>query len=417
MRRGRSLPTIVLSIALASPAAAWITNLGACGSPVAIVAALDGDPIVVCNRRAGIRVARVARCAGTVEWTRRLPGATFAVLPMKDGSPVVVAIEAPKKDSAPYRIALRRIDQSDGRQRWRWRSRRLSPVAYGADRAEYYVRRPGYATPLPDGDVVVVLPSIVVVRVDGATGRERWNREMPGLGAPQAIAATTDGTVVFKQGPGPFGDLRAVSAEDGAVRWTRDRSAISEDIDTLATAPEGDVYAAGTDDLEDSPTHVFVARLAGDGAERWRIRPFPPLTAPSPPIRSSLGPSGTLAIWGTTSGPIGVQTGGALAVLEPSGRRRWRTTVRLDDGASTRLDSVDIRPDGDVVLVADSSYAPRRMLIERLEPTFGFARLRIEQPGRADAVLADRGEQLIAARRTGKALHLVARGPLPPGCP
>lgn len=416
MRTRHLARAALVVLALSSPAAAWITSLGRCGDVVEMVAAANGDPIVVCNRD-GVRIARLDRCDGTVRWKRRLPGGAVDVRATDDGAPIVVTMEVPNPRRALYRMGVHRLDPDDGASRWRWRSRDLIAWdANGNDRSPPdWSRFPGLATMLEDGDVAMVLPSLHVVRLDGDTGAERWLRDLAFQSQPRAIAATSDGAIVFSTYSSRFA-LTAVEAIDGATRWTRDGSSTEEHIQTIEPAADGAIHVAGTDELEGSPIHAFLARIGGDGTEQWRGWPFPRFGRPTEAVRLEAAGDGTLLAWGNVRGQSNNGYGTA-ALLEPTGAVRWHQIVRLANGDTTRLLDVQRRPDGDVMMLAGSTFQPAQQVLQRLEPRFGLPRTRVEQPGRPSAMLVDRRERLFLARRVGAAPWIFGLGPTPGDCP
>jgi outer membrane protein assembly factor BamB len=139
------------------------------------------------------------------------------------------------------------------------------------------------AAATPDGDLVTVGCPQGIVRLDGGTGRPRWQRDALPLStgcrsAPSGGAVTTrsDGTILLARGAG----VAALDGQSGDMAWSHDiEGSTDEDpalLSAIAVDPAGDVVVAGELDQggdEDTTNENFlVEKLThADGHLLWRV--------------------------------------------------------------------------------------------------------------------------------------------------
>lgn len=401
-----------LVLLLAVPASAWIADLGTCGAPIALETLPDGDPLVVCNRKASVSVVRLDRCDGAVRWHRRLPGVGTGLVALADGSPVVTALHPPEP-SRRYRITAHRLDPTTGRRRWDWRSEPLAALDFGAERRRWR-RSAGSFVALPDGDLVLVRSDSTVLRLAGDTAAERWRRRLLELSVPQDVTATTRGDVVVATSGGRHG-LVSVKSDGGTIAWTREASD-TERVHTVTRAAGGDLYVTGVDRVSGSPAEAFVARIGGDGTERWRLRPFHWFPGFERPLRGVVGPDDSIAVVGNAFSLPGFPGFIDMAMLEPWGSVRWRRLLWFADRTVAETRTVQRTANGDVFLLAWSRLAPTRELRLHLEPTQGWERSRVESRAHPEAATVSRSDGLFLAHRAGRSLLVLGLEPTSPDC-
>jgi outer membrane protein assembly factor BamB len=287
---GAALFGISMLLAVAAPARAWLV-LGPDDSVAHVLGAdPDGDLVVAGAGSAAFSILKLDREARQAQWVRELPA-----IPVSSPSSFL-----------PPRLAV-----------------------------------------APDGDAVVLVSDAAglhVHRLDGATGASVWQitlADVSSHGVPGGVAmdAAADVVVGALASIDSLGDqallIVKLAGGDGAEIW---RYVLPEvGVNSIATLPSGDVFAAGF-----SPGNLEVVKLAGaDGTELWRY------TTPAPP--SGFGGDGAALAAGPSGDAFVALAAGQLSILRldgTTGTETWRYDTPQTFHA---FPTIAIDPDGDVV--------------------------------------------------------------------
>ena len=215
-----------------------------------------GAMAVVIALHAGTASAWVQSMAGTT----RKAGFVVMLLAVDSSGAAFVAAPAARPSTADDDAIVVRFDAESGVERWRTFLPSSFPTALAVD---------------PVGGAVVAgairgdQQSFEVASLVAADGAVRWVTTL-GPGAPRSVAVAPNGRI-FAGGSidFAFGTHGVVSLDPvgGSPQW---QGAPGMSVSEIASAPNGDVVAAGQ--LPPTSFSDFtVLRLAGaDGAERWR---------------------------------------------------------------------------------------------------------------------------------------------------
>ncbi|MGE3507778.1 MAG: PQQ-binding-like beta-propeller repeat protein [Vicinamibacterales bacterium] len=195
----------------------------------------------------------------------------------------------------------------------------------------------GYSSVLVDGTTLVTMyrrgDSEVVVALDSATGKTRWEYAYP---AP----LTHDGYFdvwLNAAGPGPYsspliadgmafavgvtGQFHALDLRTGAVRWSRDLVSLLDGSDYNAFASSPLAYGDTVILPLGGSDRGLVAFKRSSGDIAWRGEPF--ALGPGSPILINVDGRPELVVWGQTE----------LAGMDPqSGRVLWRHPHAAEHG-------------------------------------------------------------------------------------
>ncbi len=191
----------------------------------------------------------------------RAPHWTFASSGAYSSSPVVVGGVAYLSDNAGNLDAL---DVATGKPKWHTRfSNALMAAPIDAAGTVYVGEgNEDSTTYVPRGHVQVGLANNALIAVDDKNGKMRWRFALRGTGMP--TSALVDGTLVHHDG---YGDLVALDATTGALRWRRYVQSASS-MSAVLPIGNGILVSAGI-----FPTQVLAFKAA-DGSSVW-TRPFP----------------------------------------------------------------------------------------------------------------------------------------------
>lgn len=184
------------------------------------------------------------------------------------GQSAVTAANLPhgQFNTAAGAIVVKR-DTLTGRERWRRVYERDSPrtsAIYGV-------------AGLPGGDIALIGSPDLLVRLDGASGNERWRVPKPAAyNRADVIGVDAVGdlvVLVWGNGSGKI-YVAKYAAADGAERWRVQlpaASAYASQNGQLRFAPNGDVFVVSFGEDGSQPPRFYAARLrAADGAIVWR---------------------------------------------------------------------------------------------------------------------------------------------------
>ncbi|GAA2433212.1 hypothetical protein GCM10010191_54210 [Actinomadura vinacea] len=143
---------------------------------------------------------------------------------------------------------VRAVSIADGRTYWRY-DKDSAPI--GLDRAT--------------GDVVVQGKDLLKINV--RSGRIRWSRPVPEVGADSVVTDANEKTLVVLGRHG----ITGVDREDGETRWTKRWPEGCSDTDELISASAKGIVAVACNDSDvlDEMVMGFDART---GAQRWGMR-------------------------------------------------------------------------------------------------------------------------------------------------
>lgn len=382
----------------ATGAVAWRVDAGGVGAgddvPGALALDPSGDVIAAGSLEnaatySDFAVVKLGQTDGTEAWRREINGTVGLGLYPRDQAVAIAtdrrgdAITVGWLDDNPRSKALAvvKVDGGDGTERWR---RVLNgDAANHDDRARAVV---------VDGndDVIVVgtldLPrlrdQLTVMKLDGATGADRWRRtvvgSLPPWGTqPGTVVVDAHGDVVLAAFTDEFGQDLAVVKLDGATSAERWRYVVDgttppgptypDDFDMAASVAldsAGDVVVTGTLQNEGTGFDLFVAKVNGTtGVERWRHQYDGSAHDIDHGQRVSVDVAGDVIVSGTaheTTNEIGTVV---LKLDGATGAERWRRAVvgapsgfepwqyGIPGGSST------VDPIGDV-LVTGTTYDP-----------------------------------------------------------
>ncbi|MEU3470977.1 serine/threonine-protein kinase [Streptomyces sp. NPDC006687] len=273
------------------------------GAPVSCTADAAG---LYCSGR-GLAAARLALADGAVGWSvaAKAPGreVTAVGAPLHAGGSVLVVVPGSER--------LQALDPATGKERWQ------RPLPGGT---QVVAAGPYVVTVAADGEVT---------GLDGATGAQRWARPIGGTGS------------VWWGGPGPSGppvlyvssaaadgtstQLAEVDPQSGSVRW---QTRVTGRLRPVGTA-RGAVHL-----LDSDPAGKAVAVVRVDAATRTVRRVQ--LPAPLFDAEATAAPDGTVYAFGT---------GGGLVAVGAE-RETWRTETGAASG------SRPVVADGRVFLLA-----------------------------------------------------------------
>lgn len=234
----------------------------------------------------------------------------------------------------------------------------------------------GPSLPPPDPRLPPTAPlvNVRVVRLDGATGAERWRSAAPGRGFPRAddlVLAAGDPVVAGWFGGAQYESIPAVARVDavtGGTLWIsslgfseigpRKGNAVRVDAD-----PAGDVAAAA---------RTSVAKFdGGDGTPRW-LRASVTVSAADLAVDAR----GDVVVVGESFGVAGVEK-----LRGRDGSTRWAVTLGAGRASAVRLGA-----SGDVFVAGTLQQGgEERLAVVRLAGATGVARWTRIAPGRAPA--------------------------------
>ncbi|MFJ9180785.1 PQQ-binding-like beta-propeller repeat protein [Streptomyces sp. NPDC102360] len=215
------------------------------------------------------------------------------------------------------------------------------------------------------GRVLLAAPDGTLGAVDSATGRQKWNRRLPGSATTPPVLSYVGGDLAYAATPASDGANTLVSAVDpetGDVRWQRS----SPSTATPVGVSDGVVWC--TERNASGETVALVGHRLTDGAVGGRVRLSLPL------------PSATAALHGDTAYLLAA--GGALVARDlASGKQLWRSETSVSRGSAPAVDAASDRvyvsaPDGRLLAVDRRTGRP-------------VGQTRPRPAGRSDRVVAD----------------------------
>jgi hypothetical protein len=384
-------------------AVAWRMDTSAVGAgydvPVDLALGATGDVVVVgalqnVETDLSFAAVKLGGADGTVAWRREIDAS--ADLPYGVATAVAIdhagnVVAVGTMSGAP---AVAKLDAATGAEIWRHPSSTiLSGVAVdangdafvvdsdatvaklaGADGVERWrsavaAASAGQSRPIvvdATGDVVVAasggdddgIGTIVVVKLDGATGAERWRYGAPRTHAFSGAGATASSVAVAAAGDvlvtgvventSSGEDLFAakIDGASGAERWRYEYDGSRHSFDrgwSIDADRAGDVIVSGTARETNDRVGAIVMKLDGaTGAERWQravVGPESTFVAWKygvPAAVSTVDRAGDVLVTGTTYDP---STGFDFTVAKlagEDGKERWR---RRFDGSAPPTDS------------------------------------------------------------------------------
>lgn len=236
-----------------------------------------GGNVVVTD---GERVAKYARGDGAPLWRTRLVPQIDAVnsigpVAVDAAGDVIVAGIVAELGTSPDVLVVK-LSGRDGSVLWR---HRFDGPGHGSDYA-IDVTTDGAGDVIVGGVSYLIIEDMLVLKVDGATGAEKWHSVVPGpgIGTDQGLAVAVDahGDVALA-GDATYGDtdrfaVIKVRGSDGKLLWRAAAGAADATGQAFAVAfdPAGDVVAAGG--LVSGSNRFDIAVVKFDGAtgvERW----------------------------------------------------------------------------------------------------------------------------------------------------
>jgi hypothetical protein len=190
----------------------------------------------------------------------------------------------------------------------------------------------------------------------GDDGRRLWSATFPGGSVGTMTTSIDEGddvAVAWQTHAGgvPATAVVKLAGADGAVRWQREVAMRIEHVQRamMASDPEGNVVVGGTTTQTGTPTRFLVTELAArDGAERWRYVLAGDAGRTNEVRGVAVDARNVVGVGSSEDGPTDAD---AVAVLidGASGAERWRTSspgrLPTEDGAlAVALDAA-----GDVV--------------------------------------------------------------------
>lgn len=271
---------VLVMLACAGRADAWtarVPGVASLADDVRQIARDTGGNVVATD---GESVAKHGRADGALLWRTRLVAQRDAVNSIGPvtvdaaGDVIVAGIVA--ELGTPPDVLVAKLSGRDGSVLWR---HRFDGPAHSSD----------YAIDVTTdiaGDVIVggvshlIVEDMLVLKLDGATGTEKWHSVVPGpgVGTDQGLAVAVDahGDVALA-GDSTYGTtdrfaVIKVRGSDGKLLWR----AAAGDADASGQAwavafdPSGDVVVAGSLVAGDAGFDVAVVKFDGaTGAQRW----------------------------------------------------------------------------------------------------------------------------------------------------
>ena len=277
-----ALAVLLVFLARARPAAAWETRITR-GDLQDFAAAVVTDAAgnVFAAGRTGIddtsefTVVKLDAVTGAILWEQVVStdcNRARALAVDAAGDVIAAGNTLGDCDDLPGLFTVVKLDGATGAERWRAAARAGAAWAVAVDAAGDVVAAGTGAAP---DDVYP--GNLAVVKLDGTTGAERW-RHLAGVGWAAAVALDAEGDAVAAgalEGTTEY-DLAVVKLDGttGAVRWARTLDGSANDHDAaraVAIDAVGDVLAAGITRNTGTEIDFTVVKLAGaSGAELWR---------------------------------------------------------------------------------------------------------------------------------------------------
>ena len=354
--RRRTTASDIVKLDRRTGARAWRHRMRAAGRQervalVGVLAPIAGTDVVVggevrSTAESGALVARLAGRDGTERWRRLLRGgATAPAREAVTGAAVDAAgdvlvggtLQGTDVPGDYGDLAVAKLRGGDGSDLWRF----SLPGTQRADVLAVDARGDAIAAGFRSGAPLYPAPqpaAVVVVKLDGETGRLLWRRDLDTAWNTKSIAIDDAGDVYLAvrtsgTNTADFGVAKLAGSTGEPIWFARESAADAtweEAFRVLVDTP-GAVYAAGiTSDAARPPgytTFVFtVVRLdAATGTRVWSHR--------APAKRGSfastllLHPAGTLIAAGYTSRATTCADGVAVGIDAATGTRRWSRTV------------------------------------------------------------------------------------------
>ncbi|MEV5611629.1 serine/threonine-protein kinase [Streptomyces sp. NPDC052225] len=288
----------------------WNRQLGSGSAP----ACTYGDGALRCSAP-GVLAASVDPRDGEQVWLRKASASGAA-----GTAPAPVMSGGLLHTVAPDGSRLYALDPDTGKTRW----------SMGIARYQGQVRQAG-------GVVLLATTDGTVTGVDGATGRQVWQRRLPG-GQPVLSYAGAGLASVTTQAANRIDTVvSAVDPATGAVRW-RHRS---PDTATPVGVADGVLWCTQRD--ASGETVALVGHRLTDGSVARRV----PLALPLPPA--------TAALHGDTAYLLAA--GGALVAQNlTTGKQLWRSETSVSRGSAPAVDGKGrvyvTAPDGRVLALS-----------------------------------------------------------------
>jgi hypothetical protein len=385
-----------------------------------------------------VLVLKLDGASGAVEWASVIPGpgvGTDQGIAMALDANGDVAVAGDSTVGGTGRFAVIKVAGLDGALRWRFHAGAASETGQA-----YTVAFDAAGNVLAGGAVSRAPAdfSFAVVKVDGASGAEIWQRfvdgDTPGIGGESAsdLAVDAEGGVIAVGrllNESTSWDLFAIRfAADGGETWRREVTApdtLFDDAEAVALVGDVAVVAGAIDGTTFDQTRFLALGLdATDGAEFWRVALEGDADGRDRATGVTVGVGGSIVVAGQLANR-GSREDGVLLRLDLSGAEHWRRvineTVPEDDVAR----AVAADSSGDVIAVGDVGTADgaRDFTVVKLARDDGAPLWKTAIDGalgeddEANAVAVGAAGDVVAAGRTVDAPGRFPRPPFDPGAP
>ncbi|MGH7894740.1 MAG: PQQ-binding-like beta-propeller repeat protein, partial [Candidatus Binatia bacterium] len=335
------------------PPIAWVYAREG-GAATSVLIDPSGDVISAGSEGEQMAVVRHSAVDGSEKWRyRTIPGGPTAMLQAGDGTILVAAhLGGPPNYPWPSGGVVVKL-AADGTELWRLEPVEATSFLALAIDAGGDVLAGGAA-----GDPLAAKTDLILVKLDGSTGREIWRRVIAGAteagNGIQSIALDARGDVLaggWIENPAigihDFAVLK-FSGESGEEIWRR---LLSEGTAySIAVDREGDVAAAGEANFGTASWCDFVtAKFSGvDGSELWRAVLGSGLGGDvcDVAVSTALDPAGDVLSTGWVGGAFTT-----TKFARDSGALLWEHQLPGGQAKSVRVDAA-----GDVFAVGDAFY-------------------------------------------------------------
>jgi hypothetical protein len=253
----------VAKLAGASGTVQWRQDLPSFGLALAVAVDGNSDVVAAGSTGAGFTVLKFDGATGTERWRQELPGSATAVA--VDGTGDVVAAGMLTTGPRPFdrAFAVLKFEGATGTEQWRQvlpsMSRSVGARAVTVDGVGDVVA----AGVLSSTSIPSSVENFAVVKLDGASGAERWRQVLPD-GRVSAVAVDASGNVVAA------GDTRPTGSQL-ELTIVKFRGTDGGDFEASACVGTGVARLRGRVRVADPPGNADVAlRLRGPGDCRDR---------------------------------------------------------------------------------------------------------------------------------------------------
>lgn len=321
-----------------------------------------GDPLVLGVLGGQLTLARLARSSGAPLWRRAVSTLlATSLISYEDGSTSAREIGPVQHghDSAVIGGAgVEKIDARTGAEIWSWTLEhgmltRFDAIAVDATGDVIAAGVVIYDDHAPGWDALVV-------KLDGATGEERWRRQIDGTSDPSneddlstdratAVAVDAVGDVVVGGLIEHLGEPRfavvKLAAASGTILWQQD--ATTGEVASITIDGAGDVLAAGRSGV----WNVVVRKLAGeDGTELWQHHLSGSGPAVDGRVALALAPAGDAIVASTLANATTGLDLTVVRLVSRTGDERWRKSFGGRGDRANVFRALTVAPGAHVVV-------------------------------------------------------------------